>query len=230
MKNKSIVSTILLVVVLVLIVILLLQYSPLRNYFNKEDDEAGEKPNRTDIEIELNEDGIIKPEIAKKIIEETSNEIMNAIKNKDAAKIADYVHPVKGVRFTPYTSVSTENDIVFSKEKMATFFEDKNEYVWGAYDGIGDEIKLTPSQYYEEFIYTEDFINAPTIGYNEVLSKGNAVENQFEVYEMPIVVEYYFPEIDPQFEGLDWQSLRLVFEEYEDNWKLVGIIHNQWTI
>jgi hypothetical protein len=36
--------------------------------------------------------------------------------------------------------------------------------------------------------------------------------------------------INPKNEGLGWQSLRLVFEEFEGNWKLVGIIHNQWTI
>ena len=144
--------------------------------------------------------------------------------------ISDYVHPLKGVRFTPYTTVSNENDFVINKDDMINFFEDEKSYVWGYYDGIGDEINLTPSQYYEKFIYTEDFISAPKVGYNEVLSSGNMIENQFEVYENPIVVEYYLPEINPEYEGLDWQSLRLVFEECEGNWKLVGVIHNQWTI
>ena len=56
------------------------------------------------------------------------------------------------------------------------------------------------------------------------------LENQFEIYDNPIVVEYYFPGFNPEYEGMDWKSLRLVFEKYEDSWKLVGIIHNQWTI
>ena len=56
------------------------------------------------------------------------------------------------------------------------------------------------------------------------------LENQFEVYDNPIIVEYYFPGFNPEYEGMDWKSLRLVFEQYEDNWYLVGIIHNQWTI
>jgi hypothetical protein len=29
---------------------------------------------------------------------------------------------------------------------------------------------------------------------------------------------------------MDWQSLRLVFEETAGNWYLVGIVHDQWTI
>jgi len=56
------------------------------------------------------------------------------------------------------------------------------------------------------------------------------IENQFEVYENPIIVEYYFPGFKAKFGGMDWKSLRLVFEKYKDNWKLRGIIHNQWTI
>lgn len=179
---------------------------------------------------DLNNEGIIKSEIAKEVIDKTADELISAIKNKNADKIAEYVHPVKGVRFTPYTTISTENDLIINKENMKNFFTDENSYVWGYYDGIGDEIKLTPSQYYEKFIYSEDFMSATEIGYNEVLSSGNMVENQFEVYKNAIVVEYYIPEINPEYSGLDWQSLRLAFEEYEGNWKLVGIIHNQWTI
>ena len=179
---------------------------------------------------ELNEEGIIKSHIAKEIIEKTADGLINAIKNKDAGAIADYTHPVKGVRFTPYTTVSTENDMIINKEEMINFFKDENSYIWGYYDGGGEEIRLIPSQYYEKFIYSEDFMNAPEIGYNEVLSSGNMLENQFEAYDNAIVVEYYIPEINPEYEGIDWQSLRLVFEEYEGDWKLVGIIHNQWTI
>jgi hypothetical protein len=35
---------------------------------------------------------------------------------------------------------------------------------------------------------------------------------------------------DPEYEGMDWRSLRLVFEKKNDIWYLVGIIHDQWTI
>ena len=144
--------------------------------------------------------------------------------------LSSFVHPVKGVRFTPYTYVSLEKDLLFTKEEVKGFLENEKEYIWGNYDGTGDEIKLTPQEYYDKFIYTADFVNAPEIGYNTVLSSGNMLENQFQVYENPIVVEYYFPGFNPEYEGMDWQSLRLVFEEYEGQWFLVGIIRNQWTI
>ncbi len=195
----------------------------------EEDEKIEEEQLKTVLTFTLRE-GTIESDAAKEIIKNTANDLLEALKNKDADKIADYVHPVKGVRFTPYTTVSIENDVVMSKENMKLFFEDENSYIWGSYDGIGEEIKLTPSQYYEKFIYTEDFISTDKVGYNKVLSSGNSVENQFDVYKNSIIVEYYLPEINPEYEGLDWQSLRLVFEEYDGNWKLVGIIHNQWTI
>jgi hypothetical protein len=193
-------------------------------------DEKGSRQEKSQTEYELTEEGIIKPELAEEIIKEITKKVINAISTKDSKTISEFVHPVKGVRFTPYTYVSLEDDVVFSKEEMENFFENQNVYQWGYYDGIGEKISLTPGEYYEKFIYSEDFINAEEIGYNEVLSSGNMIENQFKVYENAIVVEYYFPGFNPDYDGMDWKSLRLVFEEYEDGWKLTGIIHNQWTI
>ncbi|KNY25836.1 BsuPI-related putative proteinase inhibitor [Pseudobacteroides cellulosolvens] len=187
----------------------------------------------TVIEFELTDDvnkDIIKPELAEKIIKDTSDKLINAISTKDAESISQLTHPVKGVRFTPYTNVSLKNDLVFKKEDIKNFFNDEKVYLWGSYDGSGDEISLTPGKYYEKFIYPVDYKNAEQVGYNKVLSSGNMIENQFEVYDNPIVVEYYFSGFNPDYEGMDWKSLRLVFEQYEGTWYLSGIIHNQWTI
>lgn len=211
----------------------------LEDGFDISSEKIDESQLSTVIEFTLGEDeiheedetkDIIKPEAAKEIIKEIADKVINAISNKDAETISEYVHPEKGVRFTPYTYVSVENDVVFNKEQMKNFFKDENTYLWGYYDGIGEEIRLTPGEYFEKFIYTADFVNAEKVGYNEVLSSGNAIENQFEVYDNAIVVEYYFSGFKPEYEGMDWQSLRLVFQEHEGSWKLVGIIHNQWTI
>lgn len=194
---------------------------------NKANDSSAK--NRAENNYELTEEGIIKPEVAKQIIKPSADKLINAISEKNAEMVLEFIHPVKGVRFTPYTNVSLKTDKVFSREEFKEFFNDQSVYFWGYYDGSSEEIYLTPSEYYEKFIYSKDFKNAKEVGYNEVLSSGNVVENQFKVYESPIIVEYYLSG-EPKYEGLDWQSLRLVFEKYEKDWKLVGIIHNQWTI
>lgn len=199
------------------------------NIVGNENGEKDSNKSNSEVEYELTEEGIIEPEFAEMIIGEISNELIEAINIKDFETVSEFVHPVKGARFTPYTYVSLDSDIVFNQVEIENFFNDQDVYIWGIYDGIGDDISLTPSQYYEKFIYTNDFKNAEEIGYNRVLSMGNMIENQFEVYDNAIVVEYYFSGFNPDYEGMDWRSLRLVFQQYQSDWKLVGIIHNQWT-
>jgi len=173
---------------------------------------------------------IMQSEKAKEFIEKRAEKVIKAIASKDFETISEYVHPDKGVRFTPYTYVSIKNDIVLGKEKVDDFFQDDNIYLWGNYDGSGEPIRLTLGEYYQEFIYSKDFKQAEEVGYNEVLSQGNMLENQFEVYRNPIIVEYYLPGEEEKYSGMDWQSLRLVFECYEREWMLTGLIHNEWTI
>lgn len=196
----------------------------------EEENGVEDRGNNNEIEYELTDEGIIESESAKMIIEEISNKLIDAISVKDFETVSEFTHPVEGIRFTPYTYVSLDNDIVFSKEEIEIFFNDQDVYIWGIYDGIGDEISLTPNQYYDRFIYTRDFKNAEEIGYNKVLGMGNMIENQFEIYDNAIIVEYYFSGFNPDYEGMDWESLRLVFQQYQNDWSLVGIIHNQWTI
>ncbi|HPT75962.1 MAG TPA: hypothetical protein PLL17_00960 [Defluviitaleaceae bacterium] len=209
---------------------LLIEFKYIDGKWKMTDRKAEGRENANQDDSNFSKEERIDSETAKAIISDTANRLIYALSIKDVNTIAEYVHPEKGVRFTPYTFVSLEEDLVFSQEEIKNFFEDKNIYTWGYYDGSGEKINLTPAEYYDSFVYSADFINAPEIGYNEVLSQGNMLENQFEVYHNPIIVEYYFPGFNPEYEGLDWQSLRLVFEEYEGTWKLSGIIHNQWTI
>ncbi len=171
----------------------------------------------------------IAPDVAEGIIKEIADKVIHAIADKDFDTVSGFAHPEFGIRFTPYTCPSPERDLVFDSEGIKNFFTDDNTYMWGYYDGSGFDIELTPGDYYKEFIYPVDFANVTNIGYNTVLSNTIMYENQFEVYRNSIIVEYYYPGT-PENTGLDWKSLRLVFQQYEDSWMLTGIISNQWTI
>ncbi|HHY91624.1 MAG TPA: hypothetical protein GX503_08155 [Clostridiales bacterium] len=169
-------------------------------------------------------------EAIKSIIEKRAMDVLTAIKNYDMEKLADAVHPDKGVRFSPYGYVDVANDLVFTAEQVKNLASDSKTYLWGHYDGSGEPIQLKFSDYYKKFIYDADFINAEQVGYNKILGHGNSLNNSFEVYKNSIIVEYYFSGFDPQYEGIDWRSLRLVFEKKNNTWYLVGIIHDQWTV
>ncbi|NLM45806.1 MAG: hypothetical protein GX200_03275 [Firmicutes bacterium] len=160
----------------------------------------------------------------------TALKTMELLKNKEMAKLAKMVHPQKGVRFSPYFFVDVQNDRIFNAQQVAGLNEDTTVYDWGIYDGIGEPIELTFNDYYERFVYDQDFLNPHLIGNNTPIGSGNTVDNVAEAYPDGTFVEFHFTGFEPGYDGMDWRSLRLVFEQYEGKWYLVGIIHGEWTI
>mgnify|MGYP005837505435 CR=1 FL=1 len=155
--------------------------------------------------------------------------IIDLLRTRDFKELAKYVHPVKGIRFSPYSYVDIKQDRVFTSLQVANFASDKRKYVWGYFDGTGFDIDLTPIEYFNKFVYDKDFAQVGIVSYNKMKGVGNTIENQALVYPDSTIVEYYIPGSE-QYAGFDWSSLRLVFEKYNNKWYLVGIIHNQWTI
>lgn len=157
-------------------------------------------------------------------------ETIMLIKDKDMNTLSQYIHPTKGVRFSPYFFTDTEKDQVFTAEQIAGLMRSTEIINWGAYDGSGEPIELTFKDYYERFVYDKDFANPHVIGNNVAIGSGNTIDNTSKAYPTGYFVELHFKGFDPQFQGIDWESLRLVFEEYNDTLYLVGVIHGQWTI
>jgi hypothetical protein len=184
------------------------------------------------LEGDVKRDGAVLTTLgAKSVIEDRATAVMYTLRDANFSKLSEYVHPTKGVRFTAITTVNPDTDQTFSASEVAVLIEDSSKYVWGKQDGTGEDILFSPFSYYENYIYKVDYLNAPQVSYNEQLGYGNSIDNSAEVYPGSVRVEYYYPGFEEQYAGMDWTSLRLVFEEYKDGkWYLVGIIHNMWTI
>jgi hypothetical protein len=169
------------------------------------------------------------PASNQQIVLNKAFEVIDALKNKDMVALSGYVHPQLGLRFSPYAYVK-DTDQVFTADKTAGLMEDSTLYLWGNYDGTGEPINLTFADYYAKFVYDVDFADAPQLSLNHQLGTGNSIDNILEYYPGSMVVEFYFPGFDPQYQGMDWRSLRLVFLHAGQDWYLAGIIHDQWTI
>ncbi|WP_227937330.1 hypothetical protein [Alkalihalobacillus deserti] len=146
-------------------------------------------------------------------LEETSDTIVQLLKDHKMKELAEFVHPTDGVRFSPYGYIDVENDQVFSVEEVKQLWEDETVYHWGQHDGSGEPIDMTFLQYYERFVYDQDYVNAEEIAVNERLGQGNTLDNTEEVYPNATVVEYHFSGFEAQYEGMDWRSLRLVLKD-----------------
>lgn len=161
-----------------------------------------------------------------------SGNVLKAIKDNDGEKIAGYIHPQLGVRFSPYTYVDTTNDIKMSVDQFKDQWNKnaKKKMVWGLFDGSGEKINMTIADYFKRFVYDLDFLELGEASYNQSKGSGNVINNIKEIYPKNNYVEYYVAGVDKKFEGMDWRSLTLVFQEYQENFYLIGIVHNEWTI
>lgn len=161
---------------------------------------------------------------------ERAKEVLTSLSEEDYAALSQMVHPVKGVTFTPYSTVDPESDLCFLPDQIADAAEDKTRYLWGFRDGVGDQISLTIPEYICTYVYNADYLYAPEQAVDQVLAGGNALENVREIFPEDRFVECYFPGLRPEKEQFDWCSLKLVFSAYEEQWYLVGLIHSEWVI
>lgn len=155
--------------------------------------------------------------------------VILALKEDDLATLSNYIHPVKGLLFSPYAHIDTATAKVFPAASLPAF-TDPTVYNWGSYDGSGDPIDLTFQQYYDKFVYDKDFLEAETVGVDEIKGLGNTIVNIEDVFPNSFVMDYYFSGFDPQYGGMDWESLILVLEELNGAWYVSAIVHSQWTI
>lgn len=152
------------------------------------------------------------------------------LQQQNWSALAAYVHPHRGVTFTPYSTVDPDSDRNFTYDQIRNLAQDPNVYTWGFEDGRGEAIRMTFPQYFERYVYDRDYIQAPELGVDRVMTGGNALENLAEVYDGCRFVDFSFPTSDPVNDGLDWSSLKLVFQPGDERWYLVGIVHGEWTI
>lgn len=144
----------------------------------------------------------------------------------DYDALSGYVHPEKGVMFSAYSYINQDTDQVFTARQVSQFAGESTKYIWGIYDGRGDVIELTATEFFDEFLCDHDYTSPDQIGINTIIRTGNTLENIDTVMPDIEYVDLYVAGSD----DIDWGSLRLGFEEYNGQLKLVLIMHSQWTI
>ena len=154
--------------------------------------------------------------------------IMEILQDEDMDAFQDYVHPAEGVRFSPYNYV--ENDhLVFNAGDIPNLLADPTVYTWGIEDGTGFPLEKTAQEYFDRYVNRKDYSNPDEIHYNTIIQRGSLLYNITDFYPDASFVEY-FVEGTAQYGGMDWGSLFVVYEEYQGDWYVVGIVNAEWTI
>lgn len=191
------------------------------------------KPDTTKLMVQAAIDSAINQETknsgAQDSIQIVATQILTALKNKNYGAFANYFHPTIPVVFSPYGFI----DKAACKKLLAKDFLESIEknwtLTWGSYDGTGQAIKLKVLPYLDKFVYNADYLAAEQHVFDQVINRGNSINNIETVFPHLHFMEYHFSGFDKKLEGMDWSSLRLVFKQSGGKYYLVGVIHDQWT-
>ncbi|MGM9538441.1 MAG: hypothetical protein ACI3VN_08935 [Candidatus Onthomonas sp.] len=153
-------------------------------------------------------------------------ETAEAIRNEDYTLLASYVHPEEGVTFTPASTVDRNSNLTFQANELAQVAESGKTYVWGTSTDAATPIRLTLPDYVAGYVWDRDYTASPRISVDTEQTSGNALENTLDAYPGCHYVEFYCPAAQGQS---DWSAIKLVYQWYQNEWYLVGIVHSAWS-
>ena len=168
-------------------------------------------------------------EPAKPSFEGLADQILPLLQSQNFTALAPYIYPELGVRISPYGYVNVDLDQVFTREQVAGFASNQELYHWGVQAGSGMAINLTVADYWPEYVTSQTPAQEWGLLLDPSRKASNTIDNFADVYPDGHYVEYLQPGTE-EFGYLDWQSLRLGFQQSGDGaYYLMAIIHDEWT-
>ncbi len=174
----------------------------------------------------------------EEIIKNKSEEVLISIDENNIERFKTLIHPTKGVRFSKDGVVSLDKDKKFTAPEISNLIEANEVVLWGYADGSGFPINKTFTEYFSGYA-NFNYSKAPQVAYDEALRGGaNTINNIEEKYPNTHFMSYHFPyrstyindRGEVVIQPMSWTSLNLVFEEYQGEFYLVGIVNDNWTI
>ena len=161
-------------------------------------------------------------------IKELNDEILETLKNRDTTAFSQFIHPEKGVLFSMYGYIDPAANKHFSRADFKKYSNTNTKFTWGAKDGTGQALVLTIQDYLTTWVFKKDF-SASDYYFNVFRGSGNSLNNLKTIYPDAIFTENYIAGTE-EYGGLDWNSLRLVFEKFEGKYYLIAVVNDQWTV
>lgn len=154
-------------------------------------------------EIQAPEKDVLIETLEKKINMNNKDEvisfIIDSLKEGNIEDLSKVISK-EGVSFSPYSYIDTGRQITLKKEELKKVFDGETEYVRGSEDGTGDPILLTFKSYIKKYVYDIDFEVLAEKHYDNIVQRGNTINNIEDIYSGVSTVEYFVPGINPEYE------------------------------
>lgn len=159
-----------------------------------------------------------------------SDEILMLIDENRFEELTDYV--VSDVYFMPGPNIGFDKAIYLGMDDWSIINDYEDALVWGYYEGSGEDMVFTPSDFFDHFISNFNFRAAPEKTVKAYRDLGDGFAFWKNDTNGDYFVEYHYPGFNPDFEGIDYQTLYMVFtyDEEADTYLLTGITNHYWTI
>lgn len=135
------------------------------------------------------------------------------------------------VLFAPYTSFDEASMQRLSFLELWELHAQDSLLNWGEFDGTGEPIEMTAQRYFQRFVFDVNYLDS-LVEINSVVlpMRGNSISALEQLFPEGEFVEFYSPPKNPELMGMDWRSLIIVFQQIENQLRLVALVHNEWRI
>lgn len=168
-----------------------------------------------------------RPGVAGSVLPVLGRAVLEALARKDMGTLAALVHPTLGLKMGVYGTVAASPTFLPADVRKLLF--DRTVYDFG-WDGGEGSVDVRPAVLLDEWLEAPAFLRAGEVGYDTwlVASQG-AADSVDWAFPDALFAEYYLTDgTDPK--PAAWQSLIVVVSPLETSWRLVGLIHDGWTI
>lgn len=157
-----------------------------------------------------------------------NDEILKTLKAGDLSAFSEFIHPDKGVRFSMYAYTDTLKDKHFSKADFLKYSQTPVKFTWGEKDGTGEPLILSIKDYIAQWVFKKNFTGA-SYSVNHFQESGNSLNNLQKIYPNADFTENYLKGSE-KYSGMDWKTLRFVFEKKNGRYYLTAVINDEWTV
>lgn len=174
----------------------------------------------------LNSEATVVPTPANLL--NSAQQVLTALNTKDYTALEALVSSEGlSINEVPQLDLTTAD---IAKSDISHISSNPEIYLFGYADGSGEPIELTQAQYFTQYIYNHDYQNAPDIAVNVTVGNGNSINSIPMDVGTRNFVAFHFKGFNPDYGGMDWTTLYLVFDLENGKYTLRGIAKDNWTI
>jgi len=168
-----------------------------------------------------------------------SENILPLLAKKDFSSLVPFVHPVKGLMIAAQAHIEMDDEYpvrTISVTDLPRFLANTKKTIWGSRGVTGKPLEMTAKDFWEKVMFRRTVSSSlkytfDTVQTTDMNDKGMKEQLQ-KRFPGSHFVDYLLPEISSE-NVLEYEreaSFRLIFEEYQGRWYLVGLMLDQFII